>query len=240
MQELTNRSQITYSPEIVEGVRNSPGVWGIKDTDSLVLVLSPLIKKLIGEKPHESVEGISDYMARCDAAEFADHFIMQDQRVIRTRQPYRYLSVCHYDGQVSTHFAQKKLLVNKANEPFGTISHCEELYSDQSITILKLLLRSPLITYKKNNQLILEFSEPENYPKLSDRQKEILFLILRGRTTKEIAKILSLSPRTVEDHIHQLKNKFQCENKSQMIDKAYCYNWHTYVPFQIMKKYKNF
>lgn len=35
-----------------------------------------------------------------------------------------------------------------------------------------------------------------------------------------IARILLISPRTVENYIEQLKIKFNCNSKSELIDKA--------------------
>lgn len=44
-------------------------------------------------------------------------------------------------------------------------------------------------------------------------------LILQGKTAKEIAKILALSYRTIEDRINALKSKFNAQNKADLIVK---------------------
>jgi len=56
---------------------------------------------------------------------------------------------------------------------------------------------------------------------LSKRQKECLYLLVRGKSNKEIAKILHLSPRTVEEHVNEVKSKMSCSTKSQVIEKAF-------------------
>lgn len=55
---------------------------------------------------------------------------------------------------------------------------------------------------------------------LTNRESECLFLILRGKTTKDIAKFLEVSPRTVETHIDHIKIKLGVCSKSEIIHKA--------------------
>lgn len=52
--------------------------------------------------------------------------------------------------------------------------------------------------------------------KLSDMEKECLYCYLHGFTAKETGKLLSLSPRTIETHIANVKNKFNCHTKDEL------------------------
>lgn len=54
--------------------------------------------------------------------------------------------------------------------------------------------------------------------KLSPREVECIFHFSQGKTTKEIAKILSISPRTVEDYIKNVKLKTRQSSKSVLAD----------------------
>lgn len=49
------------------------------------------------------------------------------------------------------------------------------------------------------------------------REREIVDQILAGRTTKEIARLLNLSPRTVEDHRSNILNKVNVKTTAQLV-----------------------
>lgn len=55
---------------------------------------------------------------------------------------------------------------------------------------------------------------------LSKREDEVLFNMLDGYTTPELAKKLFISQRTVEHHIERIKIKLDCDSKSNLIKKA--------------------
>ncbi len=57
----------------------------------------------------------------------------------------------------------------------------------------------------------------ERYAQLSEREREVLGLIVEGLTNKEIARALGLSPRTVETHRANLFAKLQAESLAQLI-----------------------
>ncbi len=57
----------------------------------------------------------------------------------------------------------------------------------------------------------------ERYAQLSEREREVLGLIVAGLTNKEIGRALDLSPRTVETHRANLFAKLQAESLAQLI-----------------------
>lgn len=57
----------------------------------------------------------------------------------------------------------------------------------------------------------------ERYAHLSEREREVLGLIVAGLTNKEIGRALDLSPRTVETHRANLFAKLQAESLAQLI-----------------------
>lgn len=57
----------------------------------------------------------------------------------------------------------------------------------------------------------------ERYGRLSEREREVLGLIVSGLTNKEIGRALGVSPRTVETHRANLFAKLDAESLAQLI-----------------------
>jgi two-component system response regulator NreC len=58
------------------------------------------------------------------------------------------------------------------------------------------------------------------YETLTAREREILKLIAQGHTNKEIAEILTLSVKTVENHRYSLMNKLNAHDRGELIKYA--------------------
>ncbi len=56
---------------------------------------------------------------------------------------------------------------------------------------------------------------------LKKAQLNCLVGITQGKTAKEIAQCFNLSYRTVEGHINKLKERFNCNSKSELLEKLY-------------------
>ncbi|UUZ71839.1 response regulator [Polaromonas sp. P1(28)-8] len=57
----------------------------------------------------------------------------------------------------------------------------------------------------------------ERFAQLSEREREVLGLIVAGLTNKEIGRALAVSPRTVETHRANLFAKLEAESLAQLI-----------------------
>jgi DNA-binding NarL/FixJ family response regulator len=63
-------------------------------------------------------------------------------------------------------------------------------------------------------------TQPEVFPELSDREREILDLIAQGHKNLEIAKSLYLSPKTVRNHVSNILSKLQVADRTEAIIRA--------------------
>ena len=52
---------------------------------------------------------------------------------------------------------------------------------------------------------------------MTPRQREILQLLAEGKSAKEIASVLGISPRTVEDHKYRLMESLGIENSAELV-----------------------
>ena len=59
--------------------------------------------------------------------------------------------------------------------------------------------------------------EQDPYQQLTDREREVLKLIAEGHTTREIAEMLVVSPKTVEWYKNSLKNKLNIHSRTELI-----------------------
>ena len=62
--------------------------------------------------------------------------------------------------------------------------------------------------------------QPQPFPELTDREREVLGLIAQGHNNEEIARQLVLSPKTVRNHITNIFSKLQVADRAQAIVRA--------------------
>lgn len=75
-------------------------------------------------------------------------------------------------------------------------------------------------TLKDFQKFLTREIHKDELEKLTLRQKEVLELIGQGKKRNEIAKILSLSMYTIDDHKQNLFNKLQCNSTSELAQYA--------------------
>src|SRR5215470_3715000 len=74
-----------------------------------------------------------------------------------------------------------------------------------------------LVQYFANMRPII----PANvFPELTEREREVLALIVDGKSNAQIAETLSLSPKTVSNHISNIFSKLQVLDRAQAVARA--------------------
>jgi DNA-binding CsgD family transcriptional regulator len=63
----------------------------------------------------------------------------------------------------------------------------------------------------------------KNYPHVSQREKEIIVLLSKGNSSKQIADILGITKNTVDNHRQRLLKKFDVKSSSELVIKAMIY-----------------
>lgn len=64
-----------------------------------------------------------------------------------------------------------------------------------------------------------DMSRQWNMSELRPRDREVAILVCEGRTAKEIARLLDLSPRTVEAYLARIKHKLAVRNIAELVSR---------------------
>ncbi len=91
----------------------------------------------------------------------------------------------------------------------GAAAHGEAIFSPP--------IARRLMQYFANMQPILP---PNVFPDLTEREREILGMIARGKSNAEIAGELVLSPKTVSNHVSNIFSKLQVVDRAQAVLRA--------------------
>ena len=81
---------------------------------------------------------------------------------------------------------------------------------------------SPLLSEDMTSDLIGYVHRGGKHPSetLSNREKEVLTLLAEGKSSKEIAELLFISPRTVEHHRSRINKKLNIQNIVELVKYA--------------------
>ncbi len=79
---------------------------------------------------------------------------------------------------------------------------------------------TPVITQGMVDSFIRQPGDDRDAPKLTPRQREVLQLLAEGRSMKETAKILNVTPRTVAFHKYRVMEHFNLKNNADLIQVA--------------------
>ena len=66
----------------------------------------------------------------------------------------------------------------------------------------------------------MSLSIPSTGPELTRRECEVLNLIAKGRTNKEIAKMLDITTGTVEWHVHTILARLGAQSSTEAVVQA--------------------
>ena len=113
---------------------------------------------------------------------------------------------------IMTAFADVDMAVNELKQ--GAIDFLQKpILFDQ----LKTALENARIRSEKRFQ---QYQIQQCYDQLSEKEKEVLALIIEGNINKQIAERLNISVRTVEVHRSHIMEKMNAKNVAELIRKA--------------------
>jgi DNA-binding CsgD family transcriptional regulator len=194
----------------------SPNHAYIKDAKGAYLESNLAQTISFGLKKSSDVIGMTDkdFLSESEASTLRT----TDTNIIKSERPIIAAEICTFPNKAPTIMISHKMpLKNKAGKViavFGTSTPLENLLSNGSESFSPFQeIQATLISFllpQKINQVKI----------LSKREKECLQYLTRGMTAKQIARILNLSPRTIEFYIENMKNKLECHNRIELVAKA--------------------
>lgn len=217
-----------------------PGCWGCKDKNSVFMYANKEFTHLVGldVEMQFDIIGMSDFDLPCDMINCAELFRKQDQIVMSTGKKIKILDIHPFRNKEWQAFTVTKVpFFDEKENVIGTIFHALNVTSPAVLELGSILshisIDSPhaLVGGQSSFLLSHQFSEI----KLSDREAECLFFILRGKTAKLIGKYLGVSPRTIEEYTSHLKTKFNAQNKCELIAKAIQAGFLSMIPENLLK-----
>lgn len=151
-----------------------------------------------------------------------------------------YTECCHF-GASAVNYKAQHLFINNRDLLERFIAYFREQARDliKKATLQPIIIpdqykrdfnsHPPIILPQDRNEFInsTRILTPSQQPcdiSLSKRETESLYLYTRGKTSKEIGKILQLSNRTVENYLQNIKCKFGVTTKAELIHKS----WHLF------------
>ncbi len=73
--------------------------------------------------------------------------------------------------------------------------------------------------------------------KFTEMESVCLFYYIRGRTAKEIARILGNSPKTVESYLERIRMKINCSTRSEVLGKVISFGFLHIIPEVVLSRH---
>ncbi|MES2608500.1 MAG: helix-turn-helix transcriptional regulator [Pseudomonadota bacterium] len=218
-------------------LQHMPGMIVVKDLHSRIIVISDYFAYLVGVNNEEKSDRITDYDVHCESIKLADMFVQHDQQTIKNKREVLTLDICKYTSGWKTLLSSKKPILNNNGEFTGVFAQSINISNTNMFkSCLSLKAADHLITGKEDVQSIYVLNDEHSPLPLTSRQQTCLFLLVRGKSMKEIASILGISVRTAEEHITTIRTKLDCNSRSQVIEKAINSGFLNFIPQEILYK----
>lgn len=215
-----------------------------KNADLEYVMVNDVTANLFGfDSSNISFKGISDFDLKCDAANLAEDFRRDDDLVLNSGKNLTIINYCRYEkDEWKLLFGRKSQMKDENGDVKGVFARFLDVTDCPLMGLVyglahadDKILGGDLNKVGQVNYIVQDKFDDLG---LSHRESEVLFFLIRGKTAKEIARVVGLSNRTVEKHLDRIKNKLNCCSRSELIEKALASGIGAYVPTAITKRFK--
>lgn len=219
-------------------LQQMPGFFLVMNQSSQFIFANQYAAELMGYQDQDAMIGHTALQAPCPVAASADNFFKQDQFVMQSGEELSLLDIHVYaDNKPRILITKKKPLYYNQNLS-GVICQCTEIQSDTVSKICATLMQSDRRYHTQTSEMDRSYmiGKVADTPKLTAREMNVLFYYLRGKTSKAIAKILSISFRTVESYIQTIKSKLDLRTKEEIIEYSLQHGYFSYIPESVLSQ----
>ncbi|XVN42835.1 MAG: helix-turn-helix transcriptional regulator [Candidatus Rickettsia vulgarisii] len=162
---------------------------------------------------------------------------MLDQKAIDSNKAVLSLYICNYSFGWKTLISSKIPIQQENGEIVGVYEQVLDISNTNLFKWCLALNKFDQRLIDSTNKPAIYVLNQEHSPiELTKRQQECVFLLMRGKSMKEIAEILNLSVHTIESYFVTIKLKLGCSNKSQIYRKSYQYWFFILYPRRYNEK----
>lgn len=225
--------------KISEGILNKlPGHMLITDKSHKIIWANQKALKSFGLQSIEKLTGKHYADLSYGVCEKSAAVEAYDKSIFTLRRKLSCLCYLEYADGWKLCICEKSPITDDKDEIIGLINYRTDITNYALIDPSRFIFNG---ADEFNENFSKQFSyhledETSNIYLLSERQLECLFFLLRGKSDKEIAKILNLSPRTVESYIQEVKFKMQCLTRAQIIEKSFSEGLLNSFPVSFIQK----
>ncbi|MBS9423864.1 helix-turn-helix transcriptional regulator [Photorhabdus caribbeanensis] len=213
------KKNYAISPQVINTMEISNEPWGIKDKNSCFIYVNQACKRLQNISSSFDYEGVHEHELPWDGAEFAKEYIAHDHKVMEQEKRICSLET-HLFGKeqiLSSYFLAKYPFYHKDGSCMGVIYHGWQA-QDFSFTRLFRGKLPASIMFQPPTDLFMQ------------REWDVIFLFLQKYNSKQIGRILSISYRTVENHISRIYQRIGVHSSCQLEEYCRTNDYDLYVP----------
>ncbi|HEI6790015.1 TPA: PAS domain-containing protein [Yersinia enterocolitica] len=203
--------------------------WMVRDNHSRVIYSNPRNRKFLGLPDQYNLEGRLDGEMPTPMAEFQDEFQRQDRKVELLQDCITSAEIHLVDGAsyLTPFFSDKYPLIDENGISQGVICHARPVHYLMLTRLNKIKVPTSLV-----------FTPPSDL--FTKREWEVLFYTLHSFSSKDIARKLHLSPRSISNIIQNIYRKAGVSSKRQIVDYCYENKISNYVPQSFFEYSKSF
>lgn len=227
---MANSTQSLFASFSVEDVlAQMPGYIFWQKKTNIFEGCNQAAANLLGFRHRDDIKGFALNDIQIKASSFANLFIEQNSKALSGKS-LTILDILSYANN------EKRILLVKKYPLFDSLNNVQGIITEACDAQTSYLhkIGTILTKTKYDNKRIPVSSYVFNtyYEdfKLSTRESECIFLMIYGKSAKEISDFLNISKRTVENHIANIKQKLNFSVKSELIDWAIAHGLMYSIP----------